>query len=66
MTQGDEKKDRPSDRRRDILKEERTYERKTRHESEETDDKNQCYGVSCCMDSPTWATKKEYIKDWRP
>ena len=34
----------------EILKQERTSERKTRKESEETDDKNQCYGVSCCMD----------------
>jgi len=39
-----------SNRRRDVLKEERTSERKTRQESEETDDKNKCCGVSCCMD----------------
>jgi len=43
---GDKKE---SDRRRDILKEEITSKRKTRQESEETDDKNQCFGVSCCV-----------------
>jgi len=46
MSHGDLKKD--SDRR-DILKEKRTSQRKTRQESEETDDKNQSYGVSCGM-----------------
>src|SRR6218665_1161000 len=44
MPHGNEKKD--SDRRRDILKEERTSERKTRQESEKMDNKNQCYLVS--------------------
>jgi len=47
MPHGDEKKD---SKKRDILIEERTSERKTRQESEEADDKNQCYGASCCMD----------------
>ena len=58
MTHGDEKKD--SGRRRDILKEERTSERKTRQESEETNDKNQWCVV--LYGSQTWATRKVDIK----
>jgi len=52
MPHGDEKKD--CDRSTDILKEERTSERKTRQESEETNDKIQCSGVSC-----------EYEEEWK-
>ena len=66
-----EKKD--GDRRRYILKEERTSERKTREESIETDDKKQCYGVSCCMDHRhgqiSWTGHNNKLRnagnDWR-
>jgi len=50
------------DRRRDILQEEITSERKTRQESEETDDKNQCYGVSCCTNHRHGLREKKIIK----
>ena len=48
-----------SGRRKDILKEERTSERKTRQESEEKDYKRQCYGLSCFMDHRYGLREKE-------
>ena len=55
MPHEDEKKD--SDRRRDILKEERTSERKTRQESEETNDK-----INAMICHAVWITDNGYGK----
>ena len=43
-------------------KKERTPESKTRQESEETDDENHCYEVSCCKDHRHGLREKEAIK----
>src|SRR6218665_1779362 len=61
MPNATEKSKEESDRKRSILKEERTSERKSKQNIEDTDDKDtdmECGAYS----SETWTTRKEYIK----